>query len=204
MRHQGTEARQDGTGTTGQAAGDQPKHQPGTAFSAKNSTQGRPLANNADSGDDENMAGLFKTEEAQCSLDQVEEELKKAGLGHGLERVMSQIRETLSGDQMKSVRKRAGNFFKRLKSRVLANPLASQEGPAPGDIVFGLVLTPEAAASGTTIDINYLRDDQPHKLSVKIPPGLTEKTRLRLSGQGHLKPFGNRGDLLLDLSIKKA
>jgi hypothetical protein len=149
------------------------------------------------------MADLFKTKEGRESLNKVDEELKKAGLGNGLERMMTQLRQTFSGEQLETVRSKAGNFFRNLKSKILTNPLSAKEDLPAEDIVFGLVLTPEAAASGTTIDISYLRDNQPHRLSVKIPAGIAERARLRLTGQGHLKPAGSRGDLLLDLSIKK-
>ncbi|MDR1308578.1 MAG: DnaJ domain-containing protein [Deltaproteobacteria bacterium] len=105
---------------------------------------------------------------------------------------------------------RAGTFrgkalglIRGLRSRLLSNPLAAKDDPPPWDIVFGLVLSPEAAASGTTIDIDYRRDDQPCHLSVRIPAGIAERTRLRLSGQGHLRSPGSRGDLLLDLTVEK-
>jgi DnaJ-class molecular chaperone len=117
--------------------------------------------------------------------------------------IESQLRQAFSSDQIYSVKNKAGNFFRNLKSKILTNPLAVKDTVSSDDIVYALVLSPEAAASGTTIDISYLRDNQPHRLSVKIPAGITEKARLRLSGQGNIKSAGSRGDLLLDLSIKK-
>ncbi|MDR2367544.1 MAG: DnaJ domain-containing protein [Deltaproteobacteria bacterium] len=180
--------------------------EPGPAFTAKPRGHDRTAAKartRATNDDAEVMADLFKTKVGRESLDKVDEELKNAGLSQGLGRVMSQLRETFTGDQPGSVRSRAGNFLRSLKSKILANPLSTKETLNPEDIVFGLALTAEAAASGTTIDINYLRDNSPHHLSVKIPPGLTENTRLRLSGQGNLRPAGSRGDLLLDLNIQK-
>ncbi|MDR3134951.1 MAG: DnaJ domain-containing protein [Deltaproteobacteria bacterium] len=177
----------------------------GTPFSANNRGHEKPTAKPKTARDDEYvdvMADLFKTREGRNSLDQVNDELKSAGLDSGLERVMSQLRQTFSSGRFELAKARAGNFLRGLKSKILSNPLSPKETLPPEDIVFGLVLTPEAAATGTTIDINYLRDNQPHRLSVTIPAGLAEKSRLRLAGQGHMKPAGNRGDLLLDLAIK--
>jgi curved DNA-binding protein CbpA len=115
------------------------------------------------------------------------------------EAVAQQAKASLAG----KAKDKALRLFQKLMGRLLANPLAEKAEAGPWDIVFGLVLSPEASANGTTIDIDYLRDDQPCHLSVKIPPGLSPKARLRLSGQGRLKSPGCRGDLLLDLTVNK-
>jgi curved DNA-binding protein CbpA len=184
---------------------DGPHAQTGTQQTQASRTRDRQASGKTnprvDDVDPEIMADLFKTKEGRDSLNQVEEELKNAGLGQGLDRVMTQLRDSFQGSHLASVKSRAGAFLRNLKSKILAYP-AKDPDPTE-DIVFGLVLTPEAAASGTTIDISYLRDNQPHRLSVKIPAGIAENARLRLTGQGNLKPAGRRGDLLLDLSIKK-
>ncbi|MDR1395361.1 MAG: hypothetical protein LBK52_04235 [Deltaproteobacteria bacterium] len=78
---------------------------------------------------------------------------------------------------------------------------ASPAGASP-DINYRLAVSPKAAAEGTTISINYLRDgSQNHRLTVTIPPGIKDQGLLRLSGQGHLGPNQKRGDLLLTVLI---
>ncbi|MDR1546307.1 MAG: DnaJ domain-containing protein [Deltaproteobacteria bacterium] len=150
------------------------------------------------------MADLFKTAEGRSSLKKMQDELNKAGLGTGLERLMAQLRSAVTDQGLTGVFKSsAGRLLKKLRKKFFANPLSGPELLAPGDIIFGLALSPEAAAAGTTINLNYQRDDLPHRLSVRIPAGLTDQARLRVPGQGHLTGEGlDRGDLLLDLTVR--
>ncbi|MDR1051679.1 MAG: DnaJ domain-containing protein [Deltaproteobacteria bacterium] len=75
------------------------------------------------------------------------------------------------------------------------------DDPGPGDIVLSLALSPEAAQNGATIDLDYLRDGGHRRLSVKIPPGVRDDSRLRLAGQGNPVGDGRNGDLVLTLSV---
>jgi curved DNA-binding protein CbpA len=124
----------------------------------------------------------------------------ETGSGGDLKRVTQRLKTSLSGG-LGGAESRASRFFKRLKSLFLVNPLAVNEEISPGDIVFGLILSPQAAADGTTVTICYQRDSASHHLAVKIPAGTEDGTRLRLTDQGHLLENGSRGDLLLDLSV---
>jgi DnaJ-class molecular chaperone len=98
-----------------------------------------------------------------------------------------------------SVKSATGRLLRRLKEGIFTGPGGSEPTE---DIVFKLALSPEAAASGATIAISYLRDDKPHKLQVRIPPGVKDNARLRIPAQGHKGPSG-RGDLHLQLTIRR-
>jgi DnaJ-class molecular chaperone len=157
---------------------------------------------------DDLMNELFKTPQGQASIEKMQQELEKAGLGLTLDRLKSKLRQPVSGDSLahavKNTANRVFRHLKKLKKKVLSNPLAPEFKSLPEDIVFGLDLTPEAAASGTTISITYTRDNQPHRLTIKIPAGVANDTRLRISGQGNLKNRTDRGDLYLHLTIHRA
>jgi hypothetical protein len=109
---------------------------------------------------------------------------------------MGQLKQTVTG----SVKSTVGRFFRRLKDGLFTDP--DTDDAPPEDIIFGLALTPEAATTGTTIDLSYTRDGLPHRLKVKIPAGVEDNSRLKLSGQGHSGPNG-RGDLHLRLTVQR-
>ncbi|MDR0354529.1 MAG: DnaJ domain-containing protein [Deltaproteobacteria bacterium] len=154
--------------------------------------------------EDETINKLFKTAAARESIDKMQEELDSAGLGDGLERVLNQLKKTVSAVHFPgAVKSAAGKFLRRLRAGIHLNPLTAENQKAPEDIVLGLMLTAEAAGSGTVINLHFHRDDSPHHLTVKIPPGLSDHSRIRISGQGHLGKNGTRGDLFIDVDIKK-
>jgi DnaJ-class molecular chaperone len=145
------------------------------------------------------MSDLFKTPEGRRSLGNVQRELDQAGLGVAFDKLKGSLRQAVTTSLGDSVKNATGRLLKRLKDGIFSS---ESEPDPPEDIVFGLALSPDAAASGATIAISYLRDGKSHKLQVKIPAGVKDNSRLRISGQGHKSPSG-RGDLHLQLSILK-
>lgn len=74
-----------------------------------------------------------------------------------------------------------------------------EQRPIKGsDLIYDIGLTLKEIANGTkkTIDIRY--GGQAEKLTVKIPPGMIEGKKLRLSGKGEVSPSGGpAGDLFI-------
>ncbi|MDR2456703.1 MAG: DnaJ domain-containing protein [Deltaproteobacteria bacterium] len=153
----------------------------------------------ADEDLDDIMNDLFKTPEGKKSLGKVQEELDQAGLGIAIDKLRGSIKQAVTTSLGDSVKNATGRLLRRLKDGFFSS---GNEFDPPEDIVFGLALSPEAAKSGATISISYLRDGKTHKLQVKIPAGVKDNSRLKISGQGHKTPDG-RGDLHLQLSIQK-
>jgi curved DNA-binding protein CbpA len=80
--------------------------------------------------------------------------------------------------------------------------LAKSKAGSAYDISYRLAISSQAAVTGTTVSINYLRDQgQPQRLEIHIPPGVKSNSQLRLAGQGHLGPNQTRGDLVLTLLV---
>jgi DnaJ-class molecular chaperone with C-terminal Zn finger domain len=69
------------------------------------------------------------------------------------------------------------------------------------DLYHEVILSRKEAASGVEKKIKYKRGKEKKKLMVKIPPGVTENTKIRLKGMG-LKG-GISGDLYITVSIKE-
>jgi curved DNA-binding protein CbpA len=149
---------------------------------------------------------FFTTPDGKVSLRKIKEELTKSGLG-AQSPVLDRLDER-SGPRpfWAPLKAAATRGFSRIKRRILSNPLSPERrGKITGeDLVFALALSPEAAESGTTVEVQYYQDGRDRKLSVRVPPGSRDGARLRLAGQGNLKPGGkSRGDLLLDLTVPK-
>ena len=61
----------------------------------------------------------------------------------------------------------------------------------------------QIAAEGGEVELNLDRDGRPERVAVKIPPGVSEGSVIRLGGQGQQgMGGGTRGDLLLTLSVQ--
>jgi hypothetical protein len=147
---------------------------------------------------------FFTTPDGRVSLRKIKEELARSGLGDRSP-VLDHLDERVKPRPIWSPIKNAvSSGLKRIRGRLFSNPLAP-EGPklSEEDLVFSLALSPEAAASGTTVEVQYFQDGRDRKLSVKVPPGTRHGARLRLAGQGNLKSGGGRGDLLLNLTVPR-
>ncbi|MDH5696710.1 MAG: hypothetical protein OEZ00_08975, partial [Dehalococcoidia bacterium] len=63
-----------------------------------------------------------------------------------------------------------------------------------------IYLSKEEAASGVDKKIKYKRGKEKKKLIVKVPPGVTQGTKVRLKGMG--LEGRTPGDLLINVNIK--
>jgi curved DNA-binding protein len=86
-------------------------------------------------------------------------------------------------------------------------------GPIPGaDYEAGVHLTFDQAYAGTEIELDLIAveyDDQgnakrvPHRLKVRVPPGVVDGQKLRVPGKGGKGLRGGRdGDLYLDINVE--
>lgn len=88
-------------------------------------------------------------------------------------------------------------------------PLVDQEiaQPAPSrgaDILYPVPITFEQAIRGTTVEVRLNSPDGriDETISVKIPPGVDEGAKIRVSGRGQLGPAG-RGDLMIETRVAR-
>ncbi len=74
-------------------------------------------------------------------------------------------------------------------------------GTAPSkgqDLEYELGLTLKEVASGATKTLDFQHDRRSERLTVKIPPGMTQGKKIRLSGKGAPSPYGGPpGDLYI-------
>lgn len=95
---------------------------------------------------------------------------------------------------------RWGRRIKTLAQSLLKLPPAV-ETPAASDINFHLTISREQATNGAQVKMVYHRNDQPQKLSVKVPPGTRNGAKLRLKNMGRSTPDGGNGDLFLHIRV---
>jgi len=88
-----------------------------------------------------------------------------------------------------------GGFSRTGRAARRANPQAMRKGR---DIEHPVEITLEEAFNGTTRVLTY---ENGRKIEVKIPPGVTTGSKIRLSGQGGQGPRGS-GDLFLKVVVK--
>lgn len=80
-----------------------------------------------------------------------------------------------------------------------------QSGPRPGqDVEYGLTVSFDEAYSGGTRTLELqMADGQSKRIEVKIPPGVTDGTRIRVAGQGSPGAGGARaGDMYLVTTVE--
>ncbi|MDR2199518.1 MAG: DnaJ domain-containing protein [Deltaproteobacteria bacterium] len=145
---------------------------------------------------------FFTTPDGQVSLKKIKEELTKTGLGANPP-VLDKLNEkSPKRSAFRNVGTSLAKGLSGIKRFFVGAPLERSGGKVSEyDLTFGLALSPEAAKSGTTVDLQYYQDGLDRHLSVKVPPNTRENSRLRLPGQGNLKPDKTRGDLLLTITI---
>lgn len=80
---------------------------------------------------------------------------------------------------------------------------ARRRGPSKGrDVEQELTIDLASAVRGTSIQLR--RPDRPEPVTVRIPPGADEGSRVRIAGQGGASPSGGPpGDLLLVLHVER-
>jgi DnaJ-class molecular chaperone len=73
-----------------------------------------------------------------------------------------------------------------------------EEGGAGADITYPVNITFEQAVKGTTVEVRLNTPDRSidETISVKVPPGVDEGSKVRVRGKGQPGP-GGRGDLLI-------
>lgn len=75
-----------------------------------------------------------------------------------------------------------------------------EEAPAGQDINHEVTLSFLDAVNGTTLDLRFSHPDGSgaETISVKIPPGVDEGSKIRVRGKGQPSPYGGvRGDLII-------
>ncbi len=157
---------------------------------------------------EEILNAFFQSEQGRQTLKGLEEELGKAGLNFETESFSRWFKKNQSDPKQPEPDKKQESqlaprsakpgVLKRLTNWLMklgAKDLEKEEKSF--DITYNLSLTSAALKTGTVIEISYLQDNISRRLSVKIPPGLTDGAKLRLKNQGSLKPDQTRGDLTL-------
>ena len=69
------------------------------------------------------------------------------------------------------------------------------------DINYNLIVTKHQIGSASKVQLLYERDGKPQKVSVKIPAGIKDGTRLRLKKMGHHYSQGGSGDLYIHIRV---
>ncbi len=80
-------------------------------------------------------------------------------------------------------------------------PGVAQPQTAEGDIRYTIHLSPGDAARGKPVLLSYPSTGGVQKLSVTVPPGVREGTKLRVRGRGNRRGDGTSGDLFLEVRI---
>lgn len=151
---------------------------------------------------DEILTSFFKSGKGRETLRDLEGAFGKAGLKFKMNDVSKWLKA-------RSQRKPAApstlkkSFLEHLVDRLPGAKARSRKKAARYDISYSLSLTSQTASTGTSVEISYIRDEQPQRLSVKIPAGTKSGTKLRLAGQGLLKPDQSRGDLILNILVNE-
>ena len=70
------------------------------------------------------------------------------------------------------------------------------------DLIYEMPLTLQEIISGTTKNVAFTHQGQTENLTVKIPKGMTDGKRLRISGKGEASPLGGSpGDLYIKAKV---
>ncbi len=120
--------------------------------------------------------------------------------GHMDERLRTKIEPTGVFD---SIIKKVGSFVSKKLSALATQRISTGAGKGR-DINYNITLSRMEASTGKEIVISYRRDDdRSEKLSVKVPPGVKNGTRLKLKGKG-LPDIGggSSGDLYLTVNLQ--
>jgi DnaJ-class molecular chaperone len=183
------------------AAGGEPKtgrasSSPGTGARPAGGAKPEP----AEPGLDEILANFFKTPQGRETLRDLKGELGRVGLNFSLEEFADWLKAKRPAAENSS-RRTGGSFFKALLRRLPGAGFLTRIKSARYDVNCRFALTAEAAASGAAVEISYLRDELPRQIKVSIPAGTRNGARLRLAGQGRLRPDNGRGDLVLTVLV---
>lgn len=160
-------------------------------------TPGAGSANSSEADFEDILNSFFKSAKGRDLLKDLENELNQAGVKFSFEDFTRWIKNRKTSAAT-SVRK---PLWRRVTDWVTGAEGKARKEAARYDISYQLSLSTQAAATGTTVDISYPRDGGEHRLKIRIPGGAKDGSRLRLNGQGRLKPDGGRGDLVLTVQV---
>ncbi len=89
---------------------------------------------------------------------------------------------------------------------ILGGGLRFDDGPQQQgghDVETSLLVNLEDSYNGNTRKVEITGPEGLKKYDIKIPRGIRDGERIRLSGQGQPGPTGRRGDLLLTINLRK-
>jgi len=93
-----------------------------------------------------------------------------------------------------------GDMLGDLFGRSRGGPGRTPQGGRGGDIESELMIDFASAINGNTVSLRL--ETSPEPIQVRIPPGATEGSRLRIKGQGAPGAFGGpKGDLLITIHV---
>lgn len=99
-----------------------------------------------------------------------------------------------------------GGFTRPSSKRRSKGRYTEYEGPQPkdgGDTYTNLEISFEEAVSGTETRMSIQRDDKVDRITVKIPAGVDNGSKVRVKGKGHPGINGGRpGDLYLNIRVR--
>jgi molecular chaperone DnaJ len=165
-------------------------------------------ARSSEAGFDEAFGNFFKSAKGRETLRELEKEMARAGLkfdaadfARWFKSRQKNGQPPASGPLSKAAGKPA--LLTRLAEALTGRSRREKKEAAGYDLNYRLALTREAALTGTTVEISHKPDarQEPQRLTVRIPSGARDGARLRLSGQGRLKPDQSRGDLILTIAV---
>lgn len=165
------------------------------------STQQTSRPETPDNDFDEILSGFFKSDKGRETLRDLEGELGKAGINFKAEDFAEWVRQKQKPPKQAAPDNRT--FLEKLASWLPGAEARAQKKAAQYDISYQITLSPQAAASGTTVEISYQQDNAPHRLKVKIPAGIKDGSKLRLTAQGREKPDKTCGDLILSVQVSQ-
>lgn len=164
---------------------------------AKNGSTGAGSANSAETDFEDILNGFFKSAKGRDLLKDLENELNKAGVKFNFDdftRWIKNRKANIAASEAKPLWRRLADWLTGAEAR-------ARKEAARFDISYQLSLSSQAASAGTTVEISYPRDGGDHRLKIRIPGGARDGSRVRLPGQGRLKPDGDRGDLVLTVQV---
>ncbi len=93
-----------------------------------------------------------------------------------------------------------GDLFGRARGSAARGGRGAAAMPVP-DVESELTIDFVSAVRGTTAELQIEGRDEP--VTVRIPPGATEGSKLRIKGEGAPSPYGGgRGDLILHIRVR--
>lgn len=169
----------------------------GTERAAGSDSTGSSNSSSSEADLEDILNGFFKSAKGRDLLKDLENELDKAGVKFNLNDFTHWIKNrkgTIAASEAKPLWRRLTDWLTGPEDR-------ARKEAARFDINYQLTLSAQAATSGATVEMSYPRDGNDHRLKIRIPGGAKDGSRLRLNGQGRLKPDGGRGDLVLTVQV---